>query len=338
MLQPGRNDPCLCGSGKKYKKCCRVLDDQRSARSGLARSSLTLRDKNLALLGAVSEIFGLGRPWDTVKHGMTDAKIREFYRFVAMLWPVDTDPRNVLPRPDTSLRALYLGENDPEMMLHNVFRFCLYADQILLVNPFENPNVMAEKYNPIVHPGEWRIQTLRRVYQLKLLAPWIEAGLVILIPDPGNFDRALRVKTWDSAEARLKGWMPSPEDTDESVMKERTQKSFLMMPRHDLERNVREVHPEMSDEEVLRLVEYMESERANDPLLPNDTLDRMPGQMMVANMGANLEMDVRLPRHRRFSLYQRKISVEGDTWRETRPRRYGSDMESAYKCVSTSKV
>ncbi len=21
-LQPGRNDPCPCGSGKKYKKCC----------------------------------------------------------------------------------------------------------------------------------------------------------------------------------------------------------------------------------------------------------------------------------------------------------------------------
>ena len=20
--KPGRNDPCLCGSGKKYKKCC----------------------------------------------------------------------------------------------------------------------------------------------------------------------------------------------------------------------------------------------------------------------------------------------------------------------------
>jgi uncharacterized protein YecA (UPF0149 family) len=19
---PGRNDPCICGSGKKYKKCC----------------------------------------------------------------------------------------------------------------------------------------------------------------------------------------------------------------------------------------------------------------------------------------------------------------------------
>jgi uncharacterized protein len=21
---PGRNDPCVCGSGKKYKKCCGV--------------------------------------------------------------------------------------------------------------------------------------------------------------------------------------------------------------------------------------------------------------------------------------------------------------------------
>lgn len=22
MSEPGRNDPCPCGSGKKYKKCC----------------------------------------------------------------------------------------------------------------------------------------------------------------------------------------------------------------------------------------------------------------------------------------------------------------------------
>jgi uncharacterized protein YecA (UPF0149 family) len=22
--QPGRNDPCPCGSGKKYKKCCLI--------------------------------------------------------------------------------------------------------------------------------------------------------------------------------------------------------------------------------------------------------------------------------------------------------------------------
>ena len=290
MPRPGRNEPCHCGTGKTYKKCCLVLDEQRPARSGLARSSRTLAEKNLALLGTVSEIFGLERPWDKVKQGMTDAQIREFYRFVANLWPLDTDPGHALPPPDTNLRALYLGENDPELMLHNVFRFCLYADQILLVNPFENPNVMADEYNPIVHPGEWRIQTLRRVYQLKLLTPWIEAGLVILIPDPGDFNRSLRVKTWGLAAERLKGWKAIPSDIDELVMKERTRKSFLMMPRHYLERTIREVHPDISDEEVRSLVMHLESDRANDPLLLNDTLDRMPAQMMTTNMGANLEM------------------------------------------------
>ena len=25
--QPGRNEPCPCGSGKKYKKCCALKND-----------------------------------------------------------------------------------------------------------------------------------------------------------------------------------------------------------------------------------------------------------------------------------------------------------------------
>jgi hypothetical protein len=34
----------------------------------------------------------------------------------------------------------------------------------------------------------------------------------------------------------------------------------------------------------------MEKRRAENPLLPNDTLDNMPGQMTAMRMGANLEM------------------------------------------------
>jgi hypothetical protein len=294
MQRPGRNDPCHCGSAKKYKHCCLSLDEHRREWSELARSSGTLRDKNLALLAAAIEIFGLNRPWSKVKKGLTDAQIREFYTFIANLWPIDTDQAHILPPPDTSLRALYLGENEPEMMVQNVFRFCLYADQILLVNPFTNPNVMAEEFNPIHRPGEWRIQTLRLVYQLGLLAPWIEAGLVILIPDPGDFNRVLRVKTWDLATARLKGSKPSAEDIDQSVIKERTRRALLLSPRSYWERKAREFDPGMSDEEVQNLVNSVERDRADDPLLPNDTLDRMPSQMMVASMGANLELGLYL--------------------------------------------
>lgn len=290
MSHTGRNDPCPCDSGKKYKKCCRTLDEGRAARSELASSSRLLRDKNLALLGGMVEIFGLGRPWNKVKDGMTDAQIREFYSFIADLWPVDTDHRQIMPPPDSTLRALYLGENEPEMMLENVFRFCLYTDQIVLVNPFDNPNVMAEKFNPIHHPGEWRLQTIRLVYHLMLLAPWIEAGLVILIPDPGDFNRQLRVQSWDLAVKRLQGREPSFEDLDQSAIRQRTLKSFLLAPRSYWEQMAREGNPGISDEGIEKLMGYIEQERANDPLLPNETLDRLPGQMMTARMGANLEM------------------------------------------------
>jgi hypothetical protein len=30
---PGRNEPCWCGSGKKYKKCHQSEDDERAAKS-----------------------------------------------------------------------------------------------------------------------------------------------------------------------------------------------------------------------------------------------------------------------------------------------------------------
>ncbi len=32
MAKVGRNDPCACGSGKKYKKCC-MADDEAAARA-----------------------------------------------------------------------------------------------------------------------------------------------------------------------------------------------------------------------------------------------------------------------------------------------------------------
>jgi hypothetical protein len=31
MAKPGRNDPCHCGSGKKYKKCCLPKDEAKAA-------------------------------------------------------------------------------------------------------------------------------------------------------------------------------------------------------------------------------------------------------------------------------------------------------------------
>jgi len=109
-----------------------------------------------------------------------------------------------------------------------------------------------------------------------------------LIPDPGDFNRQLRVKTWNLAAGRLKGWKPSDQDMEHALIRERTQNMFLMAQRDYLERMARESNPGISDDDVRRTVDYTEQQRANHPLLPNDTLDKMPGQFTASRMGANL--------------------------------------------------
>src|SRR5262245_53498001 len=42
-MKVGRNDPCPCGSGKKYKKCC-LAKDEAAARQDYAQHAATQRE------------------------------------------------------------------------------------------------------------------------------------------------------------------------------------------------------------------------------------------------------------------------------------------------------
>jgi tetratricopeptide (TPR) repeat protein len=44
MSKPGRNDPCPCGSGKKYKKCCLPRDEAERSRLAAARPHVAVED------------------------------------------------------------------------------------------------------------------------------------------------------------------------------------------------------------------------------------------------------------------------------------------------------
>ena len=78
MNKIGRNAPCPCGSGKKYKKCCLgkifTSDPTRV-------HTPTLHQRNLILLNAVFDIFGLTRgiEWEDVKKRIAAEQIRELY-------------------------------------------------------------------------------------------------------------------------------------------------------------------------------------------------------------------------------------------------------------------
>ena len=65
-MKAGRNDPCPCGSGKKYKKCCLGKNREASATPALAASP-----SSLSAAGSGSD------PLDTLKAMLATAKARE---------------------------------------------------------------------------------------------------------------------------------------------------------------------------------------------------------------------------------------------------------------------
>lgn len=57
MAKTGRNDPCHCGSGKKYKRCCLEKDEAAVSAAAQARQAASV-ERARALLDALDESFG----------------------------------------------------------------------------------------------------------------------------------------------------------------------------------------------------------------------------------------------------------------------------------------
>jgi hypothetical protein len=295
----GRNDPCPCRSGLKYKKC-----HGRSVRAPETPSrkrgieNVPLRERNKILLRAIVDIFGLGKAknLDELKSKISNEQIKHLYQVIAGLWPLNTNLADLLHPNDTTLRALYMGDVLPDQLVRNVCRFSLYADEILIVDPFHHPLTMREEFSPLVNPGQWKMDTLKLIAFAMFLGPWIEAGLVTLVPDPGNFDYSLRKKTWELAIARSKEAPLTEEDLEEfePAAKEEFFRMVLMMPEQYLSRKVREAVPGISDEDVRNTLEHLHGMRRADPLALDQKIEDVGAQTMVTRTGANLELGMYL--------------------------------------------
>ena len=62
MNQLGRNDPCHCGSGKKYKKCCQSADAQIHSSELQAVNQQNADDRRAHYEEALVEIIKLENP------------------------------------------------------------------------------------------------------------------------------------------------------------------------------------------------------------------------------------------------------------------------------------
>ncbi|MBN1437599.1 MAG: SEC-C domain-containing protein [Sedimentisphaerales bacterium] len=291
-MKIGRNQKCPCGSGKKYKHCC--AKPEPSFDPVIAATELSLRDRNIILFNEIFDIFKIneGIDWSDIQSTISDDQIRHMYQIVADLWHYKTDIGSLLPKPDNKLRALYQGDIAPELLVRNVFRFSLYADEILVVSPFLNPWGIREEYNPIDNPAQHKVDALKLVFFAIQMAPWIDAGLVNLIPDPSDYDHQLKIRTWKMAEQRIKKDMPTDEDMAPELNRteEELRSILLASPNEYLIRKMRQYNSDVSEKEIKGALEYVDQLREQSLFMPMQTLDMMGPQLLSLRLGVNLEM------------------------------------------------
>jgi hypothetical protein len=291
----GRNDLCPCGSGKKFKHCHIGRETSIVKPSHQPQRLLTLLDRNKIILNAASEIFKFskGRDWATFKQQISGKEIREFYEVHAALWTPDTNWVELAPKPDGKLRALYLGDIRPEHILRNLIRFSLYSDELMVINPLMSPWFIKPKYNPIDNPDQYKADTLKIIYFLHKVEPWIRAGVVTLIPDPGDLNIRFKWEAAGLAQQRRGSRSPHVDDLAEGREhgREDAMRTIRALPRETLLRLVEKSGAKLSDEQKDMFVAHTKQQLRDDPLAleqpPGSSIEG--GQMMSFRGGTNLE-------------------------------------------------
>jgi hypothetical protein len=141
------------------------------------------------------ESLGKTRNIKDYKTAFTAEAVRRIHEAVMEAWPPDSDILSILQRISTDVSGLYIGDYDLEYISRGIIRHSIYANKILIVDPFVYPRSVRDEYNPVLQPEQYRAQTLKNVNFWFALLPWVEAGIVEMIRTPADFDRKLN---WDS--------------------------------------------------------------------------------------------------------------------------------------------
>jgi hypothetical protein len=179
----------------------------------MAKFPLSVREKNLAFLDKLGELFYLDvnhkpKPLEEYKRAFTARRVRDIHEEIVYLWPKTMDIRKTLSETHGKVSGLYIGDYSPEQIMQGVVRHSLYAERLLIADPFTYAHSVRPEYNPILNPGQYRTQTLRNVNLWLRLAPWIKAGIVEMIRTPDDFSHQLKL---DALKEQTEKFAGSPE-------------------------------------------------------------------------------------------------------------------------------
>ncbi len=263
----GANDFCGCGSAYAFKDCCQRLPTEERP----SWEIYGLRERNLMFCRAVQNILGLsdGASWDDVRRNLSDEHITRIHRAFDGLWPEDTDLASLLPQPNPKiLRSVYMGFSDPRTVEAAVLGWLPFVDEIVLVNPFFLGTRMKPDFSPIESPSGYKMQTLKNVMLLLMLEPFIRAGLVHLVPDPGEVSTVLGHHVREVLTRRTLGWIPPKGSGLHRFLKlaeEETHRFIWMLPEASQRRFIAEHMPDADAVMVDQLIAYFNRQAGADP-------------------------------------------------------------------------
>ncbi len=286
----GPNDACGCGSGRIFNDCC--IDVPLTERP--TWDIYGIRERNLIFCHAVKDILGLtsGKTWDNVRRELSNEQVKRIHEIFASLWPEDTDLSELLPRPKKgSFRAVYLGPCDPRTVVATTLGWLPYFDEIILAHPFLNPLRIRPEFSPTNSPDQHKANTLKNSLLLLMIEPYIQAGLVHLIPDPGDFNPQFGMSALHMAEHRTAGW-----GTDRTTFGSMhllaidDYKRFIgQLPEASLRGLIRNNMPGASGIQVDLAIDQIKTEAAADPYALLQPIRPGDGGQLLGFKGYNLE-------------------------------------------------
>jgi AraC-like DNA-binding protein len=301
-LKIGRNDICPCGTGKKFKQCCySKVDWNEIFRSKCDwRPYLSIRGRNLHFINRIAEILQLGshKNLSGYKKGFTEKAVREIHEAIFEVWAPNSDIKAILESTSDDVSGLYIGDYDIEYISRGIVRHSIYANKILVVDPFIYPRSVRDEYNPILEPDQYRTQTLKNVNFWLSLLPWIESGLIEIIRTPADFDHRLN---WESMQRQRRKFEEDAElqvasersvdELKERHMEKQVQSHLLLSaPDSYIEGLIKELGLEKDGYTAKDFLKYVNNKRESDPNFLEPVGPGSDGQLHMMSTGASYDI------------------------------------------------
>jgi hypothetical protein len=282
---------CGCGSGRRFKLCCAgiVKKDRPSW------DVYSIRERNLIFIRSTQGILGLheGKTWEDVRKEISDDQVKRIHEVYESLWPKDTDLAELLPPPNEKiLRTVYQGMVDPRTIGITVTAWLPYFDEIIIASPFINAGSFKPEFSPTKSPKKYKVQSLKNIAALLVLEPFIDTGIVHMLPDPTDFGD-IRSALWGMAEQRV-GDERDLDDEDvqrhRELAKDDMMRATRGLPKDALRNIIKRASPDLSTAQIDEAVEYMQDEQKQDPMaLLQDLPPGEDGAQLQTIKGFNLE-------------------------------------------------